>query len=64
MVKISTLLYICDNLESYEDKLIDLESITHYGNAEYQEVWDFLDNLIFEVDQDIVKKIMNQICQL
>jgi hypothetical protein len=64
MVKISTLLYICDNLENDEDKLIDLESITYRGNAEFKEVWDFLDNLILEVDQDIVKKVLNQICQL
>lgn len=64
MVKISTLLYICDNLEGDENKLIDLESVTQKEHAEYQEVWDFLDNLSYEVDQDIVKKIMNQICQL
>ena len=64
MVKISTLLYICDNLEGGENKLIDLESVTQKEYAEYQEVWDFLDNIIYEVDQDIVKKIMNQICQL
>jgi hypothetical protein len=64
MVKTSTLLYICDNLESYEDKLIDLESVTGIRNDEYQEVWDLLDHLIYEVDQDVVKKIMNRICQL
>lgn len=64
MVKISTLFYICDNLENNGDKLIDLESITYYRNTEFLEVEDYLDNLIFQVDQDVVKKIMNQICQL
>ncbi|KPK87924.1 MAG: hypothetical protein AMS27_00800 [Bacteroides sp. SM23_62_1] len=64
MVKISTLLYICDNLESYEEKLIDLDPIIKKEGAEYREVWDFLDNLLYEVDQDIVKKIMTQISQL
>lgn len=48
MVKISTLLYICDNLEDNEEKLIDVQAITRTETNDYQEVWDFLDNLVFD----------------
>jgi len=64
MVKVSTLLYICDNLEDNNDELIDIETITRKESADYKEVWNFLDHLIFEVDQSVIKRVLNQICQL
>jgi len=64
MVKVSTLYYICDNLEENKNELIDIEMITSRKNFDYKEVWDFLDHLNFEIDQSIVKRVLNQFCQL
>jgi len=64
MVKVSTLYYICDNLEENKNELIDIEMITNRKNVDYKEVWDLLDHLHFEIDQRIVKKVVSQVCQL
>jgi hypothetical protein len=65
MVKTSTLLYICDNLdeEDESEKLIDVDALTRKEECDYKDVWQFLDDLLIEADQKLVKQIINQICQ-
>jgi hypothetical protein len=64
MVKISTLLYVCDNLEEAEEEtVIDVDACLSEAESEYEEVGDFLDDLLIEADQNLVKKVINQICQ-
>lgn len=63
MVKTSTLLYICDNLDEESEKVIDVNACTREEECEYEVVWQFLDDLLIEADQNLVKKVMNQICQ-
>jgi hypothetical protein len=63
MVKTSTLLYICDNLDEEDEKVIDIDACTRKEESEYEVVWQFLDDLLIEADQNLVKKVMSQICQ-
>jgi hypothetical protein len=63
MVKTSTLLYICDNLDEEDEKVIDVDACTGKRESEYDVVWQFLDDLLIEADPNLVKKVMNQICQ-
>lgn len=63
MVKTSTLLYICDNLDKEDEKIIDVDACAREGESEYEMVWQFLDDLLIEADQNMVRKVMNQICQ-
>lgn len=63
MVKTSTLLYICDNLDEENEKVIDVDACTREEEFEYKVVWQFLDDLLIEADQNLVKKVINQISQ-
>ena len=63
MVKTSTLLYICDNLDEENEKVIDVDACTRKEEDEYEVVWQFLDGLLMEPDQNLVKKVLNQISQ-
>jgi hypothetical protein len=63
MVKTSTLLYVCDNLDEEEETVIDVDACLSEAESEYEEVGDFLDDLLIEADQNLVKKVINQICQ-
>lgn len=63
MVKTSTLLYICDNLDEENENLIDVDAVTRKEECDYKDVWQFLDDLLIEADKNLVKHIINQICQ-
>ena len=63
MVKTSTLLYICDNLDEEEEKVIDVDACISEEGSEYELVWRFLDDLLIEPDPKLVKKVIHQICQ-
>lgn len=63
MVKTSTLLYICDNLDEEEEKVIDIDACISEENFEYEEVWNLLDGLLIVADQNLVRKVINQISQ-
>lgn len=63
MVKTSTFLYICDNLDEETEKLIDVDALTRKEECDYKDVWDFLDELLIEADQNLVRQIINQTCQ-
>jgi len=63
MVKTSTLIYICDNLDDENEKVIDVDAYTRKEESEYEVVWQFLDDLLIEADQNLVKKVINQISQ-
>ena len=63
MVKTSTFLYICDNLDEENEKVIDVDACTRKEEDEYEVVWQFLDSLLIEPDQNLVKKVLNQISQ-
>jgi hypothetical protein len=64
MVKTSTLLYICDNLDEENEELIDVDALTRKEECDYRDVWQFLDDLVIEADQKLVRRIINQTCQL
>jgi len=63
MVKTFTLIYICDNLDDENEKVIDVDAYTRKEESEYEVVWQFLDDLLIEADQNLVKKVINQISQ-
>jgi hypothetical protein len=63
MVKTSTFLYICDNLDEEDEKVIDVDACTRKEECEFEVVWQFLDDLLIEADPNLVKKVMNQFCQ-
>lgn len=63
MVKTSTLLYICDNLDEENEGIIDVDALICRGDSEYKDVWQLLDNLIIEADQELVRRVIDQICQ-
>jgi hypothetical protein len=63
MVKTSTFLYICDNLDEEDEELIDVDALTRKDGCDYKDVWQVLDKILIEADQKLVREIINQICQ-
>jgi hypothetical protein len=63
MVKTSTLLYICDNLDEENEGLIDVDALTRKEELSFKDVYQMLDDLLIEADQELVKRVINQICQ-
>jgi hypothetical protein len=63
MVKTSTLLYICDNLDEENEELIDVDALTRKDEFDYRDVWNLLDGLLLEADQKLVRRVIDQICQ-
>ena len=63
MVKTSTLLYICDNLDEEDEELIDVDALTRKKEFDYKDVWQFLDGLLIEADQELVRRVIDQTCQ-
>ena len=63
MVKTSTLLYICDNLDEKNEELIDVDALTRKEDFDFKDVWQLLDNLLVEADEELVQRVINQICQ-
>jgi hypothetical protein len=64
MVKTSTLLYICDNLDEEGEELIDVDALTRKEESDFTDVWQLLDALVVEPDQELVRRVINQTCQL
>jgi hypothetical protein len=64
MVKTSTLLYICDNLDEEGEELIDVDALTRKEESDFTDVWQLLDALVVEPDQEFVRRVINQTCQL
>lgn len=63
MVKTSTLLYICDNLDEETEKIIDVDALTRKEDSDFKDVWQFLDEILIEADPNLVRRIINQTCQ-
>lgn len=63
MVKTSTFLYICDNLDEENEELIDVNALIRKDGGDYKDVWQFLDKILIEADQKLVREIINQTCQ-
>jgi len=63
MVKTSTLLYICDNLDEDNEELIDVDVLTRKDEFDFKDVWELLDGLLLEADQELVKRVIDQVCQ-
>jgi hypothetical protein len=64
MVKVSTLLYFCDNLENETEEIYDIENLFSLMENDYSSIRKYLDNQILEPDQDLVEKVLEQISQL
>ena len=64
MVKVSTLLYLCDNLENETEEIFDIESLFSLMEHDYSSVRKYLDNQILEPDHGLVEKVLTQISQL
>ena len=64
MVKVSTLLYLCDNLDDETEEIINIADLFYSLEEYYSGIRDYLDNQIFEVKQSIVDKVLAQIDQL
>ena len=64
MVKVSTLLYLCDNLENETEEIFDIENLFSLMEHDYSSVRKYLDNQILEPDQGLVEKVLAQISQL
>ncbi len=63
MVKTSTLLYICDNLDENNEGLFDVDALTRKEEFDFKDVWQLLDDLLVEADQELVRRVINQTCQ-
>jgi hypothetical protein len=63
MVKTSTLLYICDNLDEENEELIDVDALTRKEESDFKDVWQLLDALLVEADQELVRRVIHQTCQ-
>jgi hypothetical protein len=64
MVKTSTLLYICDNLDEEGEELIDVNALIRKEESDFADVWQLLDALVVEPDQELVRRVIHQTCQL
>jgi len=64
MVKISTLLYLCDNLYDETEEIFDIEDLFSSTENDYSSVRNYLDNQILEADKSLVDKVLAQISQL
>jgi len=64
MVKVSTLLYLCDNLDDETEEIFDIEGLFSSTESNYSSVRNYLDNQILEADQSLVDKVLAQISQL
>jgi hypothetical protein len=63
MVKTSTILYICDNLDEKGEEIIDVDALTRKEESEFTDVWQLLDALLVEPDQELVRRVIHQTCQ-
>ena len=64
MVKVSTLLYLCDNLDEKTEEIFDIEDLFSTMEADYSSVCKYLDKQVFEADQVLVDKVLAQMSQL
>ena len=64
MVKVSTLLYLCDNLDNETEEIFDIENLFSLVENDYLSIRNYLDNQILEPDQGLVDKVLAQISQL
>ena len=63
MVKVSTLLYLCDNLDEKTEEVFDIRNLFSAMEKNYSDVREYLDNQILEADQALVDKVLAQISQ-
>ena len=61
MATISTLLYIVDNCEGESGKVYQLDDNEELGFDDFSDVWNYLDDLIQEVDLKVVNNLLKQI---
>ena len=64
MVKVSTLLYLCDNLNYEKEEIFDIDSYFKALEDDYLSIQEYLDNQLFEVRQDIVNEVLAKISHL
>ncbi len=64
MAKVSTLLYLFDNLGDETEEIFDIERLFSSMENDYSSIQNYLDNQILEVDQSLVDKVLAQICQI
>ena len=64
MVKVFTLLYLCDNLDNESEEIFDIESLFSSIEKDYSSIQKYLDNQILEPDQGLVDEVLAQISQL
>ena len=63
MVKVSTLLYLCDNLDETEE-IFDIENLFSTLESDFSGIREYLDSQILEADQTLVDKVLARISQL
>jgi hypothetical protein len=64
MVNVSTLLYLCDNLDDETEEIFDIEGLFKSMEDDYPDIRNYLDNQILEADRALVEKVLAQISQL
>jgi len=64
MVKVSTFLYVCDNLGNESEGIFEIDEISEMVNDKYSDIQVYLNNQMYEVDQHLVDKVLHQISQL
>jgi len=58
MVKISTLFYVLDDTEGRSEKIFNLDDYQEDEETEFTDIFELLDKLQIEVDQQIIDRIM------
>lgn len=61
MATIFTLLYIVDNCEGESGKVYQLDDNEELGFDDFNDVWNYLDDLIQEVDLKVVNNLLKKI---
>lgn len=64
MVKVSTLLYLFDNLDDETEEIFDIDRLFSSMENDYSNIRNYLDSQILEADQTLVEKVLAQISQL
>ncbi len=64
MVKISTLFYVLDDIEGRSAKVFNLDDYQEDEETEFTDIWEMLDRLQIEVDQQLVDRLMKLLPQM
>ena len=64
MVKISTLFYVLDDIEERSGKVFNLDDYQKDEETEFTDIFEMLDRLKIEVDQQLVDRLIKMLPEM